>query len=76
MTEESLRYINDIHRLMDDIKALITRFSSLEISRGTGVIEIPYSLNKFDELREGLSNTVVSYLKEQLEKYEKEFEEL
>lgn len=76
MTEESLRYINDIRRLMDDIKVLISRFSSLEISRGTGVIEIPYSLNKFDELREGLSNTVVSYLKEQLEKYEKEFEEL
>ena len=76
MTEESLRYINDIHRLMDDIKALIARFGSLEISRGTGVIEIPYSFGKFDELREGLSSTVVNYLREQLEKYEKEFEEL
>lgn len=75
MTDEKLERANEIYCLIKDIDNLCDRFIRLR----NGVcdrIDLSYEFMHEDNLKRGFADTCINYLKEQLEKYKKEFDEL
>lgn len=77
MTDEKLKRANDLNYIIRDINSLYNRFERFKEGEGKGdCISFPYNIMNEENLRRGLFDAGINYLKEQLEKYKKEFEEL
>lgn len=75
MTKETLNRAKEIDYLIKDIGCVrdrIIRIRNGECDR----IDLSYEFVHEDNLKRGFADTCINYLKEQLEKYKKEFDEL
>lgn len=75
MTSEKLKRANNINNIIKDINDLCNKFERIK----NGVDDRIYFYDNFmheDNLKRGFADTCINYLKEQLEKYKKELEEL
>lgn len=75
MTDEKLKRANRINHIIRDINDLSNRFERLKNGAGD-CIGFSYDFMQAEDLRRGLFDAGINYLKEQLEKYKKEFEQL